>query len=106
MSWRSWSQALLSTTWWEDKRQQAYIETEGFKTGYRETLSPCEDSKWWDTLPGDVVRPPSLEILQTCLDKALSNLVRPHGFTQYIGQGPSWSPCQPEIPYGPMKYFL
>ena len=75
-SWRRCSQALLSTAWWEDKRQQAYLETGGVQTVYGETLSPCEDSKWQDRLSGEVLQTPSLEVLQTCLDKALMALPR------------------------------
>lgn len=102
-SWRRQSRALLSTAWWEDKKQQAYIDTGGVQTGYRKTLSPCEDSKQWDRLPGEAVQPPSLEVLQTCLEKARSNLFWPHGFIQGVGREPFWGPCQPESSPGPMK---
>jgi len=46
------------------------LKPEGFETGYREILSPCEDSNWSDRLSGEAVQPPSLEVLQTCPDKA------------------------------------
>lgn len=65
--------------------QEVTLKPEGFRLG---TGKHSEDSKWWDTSE-EVVWSPPLEVLQTCLDKALSNLAWPHGFTQGVEQEPS-----------------
>lgn len=95
-SWRRWNQALLSLALWEDKRWP-YIETRGVQTGYRETLSPCEFSKRWDRLSGEVVQSPSLEFLQTSSSgqgheqHGLASWFHPGGWTRaLLGSLPAW----------------
>lgn len=72
--------SVLSIAEWEDKRQQRTLKPEGSRLGGGKHFVPVRTVSGGDWLPREAVQSPTLDILQTCTDKSLRNLVWPHGF--------------------------
>lgn len=70
------------------------------QTGYKEKFFfPMRAARQWSRLPGYIVRSSSLEVFNTQIDKALSNITGIHSwpsFEKEVGIEISWGPIWPE----------
>lgn len=85
---KRWTQAHGRGAGWENKMQQAWIETRCIQTGYKEIIFHLEDSQAVAQVAGEVVLSPSVQVEKTGLNKPLSNPVWPHSwphFEQEVG---------------------
>lgn len=70
-----WSQTLLTSIQWQDKRKWAQREIQEIHFKLRKSFFTVREVKYWHRLPRVAAESPALEIHKTPLDMILSNLL-------------------------------
>lgn len=81
------TEPLLNGTQWQNKNQWTQTETQEISYERTRTLFTVMVMKHWNSLPRETVESPSLKILKSQLDMALSNMLR----LTLFEQGMDWT---------------